>query len=367
MRTKEGTALRLILGLVLAGTLLGGAMPASADDGDHCPSGKTPQFVFGFADLSALLGDSMGAAATCEFPDSRGTGDVHQQTRTGLAFWRKSTNTPTFTNGSEHWALTSRGLVYWQGSGIDPPANADDAPSRFAPTSYIWPTIAPPNDEVHLGGVQPGRDEGEPEAKFWCLARNPTCSDTSPWWAEWNQPQGNDFVQYAFVGPGLETERRFIEAIWWVWQWPEGQGILKDAGAHGLAITTASQADGVAFAGFNPTRRVIQVNPDFTEASTWMVADVLAHEMKHAADDSAGLYGTASFSDCITREQRAYGVEQRFLRWLSQRFGGLPSAGQVAARLSLSDHDLFQNLDVLAHSSDVAAQAFNDYRKHCAL
>ena len=57
----------------------------------------------------------MGGAITCEFADPNGTGDVHQQTTKGLAFWRKRSNTPTFTNGYDHWALTTAGLVHWIG------------------------------------------------------------------------------------------------------------------------------------------------------------------------------------------------------------------------------------------------------------
>ena len=109
--------------IALALTVLAGAVPisASADSIDKCERGKTPQYVFGFADLSARLTTSMGAPITCEFPDPKGTGDVHQQTRRGLAFWRKSTNTPTFTNGSEHWGKAPSGWVEWSGSSIDPP------------------------------------------------------------------------------------------------------------------------------------------------------------------------------------------------------------------------------------------------------
>src|SRR5439155_9159296 len=43
---------------------------------------------------------------------------------TGLAFWRKFTNTPTFSDGWNHWALTAGGVVTWTGSSIDPPASA---------------------------------------------------------------------------------------------------------------------------------------------------------------------------------------------------------------------------------------------------
>src|SRR5262249_36337290 len=59
-----------------------------------------------------------------EFADPNGTGDVHQTTTTGLAFWRKSTNTPTFTNGWEHWAHSSRGWLCWTGQSIDPTGDA---------------------------------------------------------------------------------------------------------------------------------------------------------------------------------------------------------------------------------------------------
>ena len=54
-------------------------------------------------------------------PIRSGTGDMHQQTTKGLAFWRKGTNTATFTNGSEHWGNTPRGWVEWSGTSVDPP------------------------------------------------------------------------------------------------------------------------------------------------------------------------------------------------------------------------------------------------------
>jgi predicted metalloprotease len=118
--------------------------PALASTADHCTAGQTPHFVFGFADLHNRLGDQMGLPVSCEFPDPKGTGDVHQQTTKGLSFWRKSTNTATFTNGDDHWALTSRGLVHWNGSSIDPPATVSSVspPSKpaAAPTTSALPT-----------------------------------------------------------------------------------------------------------------------------------------------------------------------------------------------------------------------------------
>jgi hypothetical protein len=90
----------------------------------RCAPGQTPKFVFGFADLKARLGSSIGDPVTCEFADPNGTGDVHQQTTKGLAFWRKGSNTPTFTNGNEHWGHTPGGWVYWTGESVDPPTTA---------------------------------------------------------------------------------------------------------------------------------------------------------------------------------------------------------------------------------------------------
>ncbi len=91
------------------------------EPGGFCPAGVAPDFAAGFAVLKANLGDSMGAAMTCEFGDPLGSGDVLQETSTGLAFYRVSTNTPTFTDGWNHWGLTGDGMVYWTGGSIDPP------------------------------------------------------------------------------------------------------------------------------------------------------------------------------------------------------------------------------------------------------
>jgi hypothetical protein len=99
------------------------ATPVRPDEGT-CDPGESPRYVSGFADLKRQLADWMGEPVTCELADPNGTGDVHQVTTRGLAFWRKATNTPTFTNGTEHWALTQIGLLYWAGDSVDPPPTA---------------------------------------------------------------------------------------------------------------------------------------------------------------------------------------------------------------------------------------------------
>src|SRR2546421_8245224 len=109
---------RLTMVAALMSSLLLIPVRVNAQSTNFCAPGQSPHYAFGFADLKAQIGDAMGDPLTCEFPDPKGTGDVHQQTSKGLAFWRKSTNTPTFTNGWQHWGHTPRGWVTWVGNSI---------------------------------------------------------------------------------------------------------------------------------------------------------------------------------------------------------------------------------------------------------
>jgi hypothetical protein len=84
-----------------------------------------PIFVYGFADLKARVGGKMGEPLECERA-IHPSGDTNQRTTMGLAYYRKGVNIPTFTNGSEHWALTTQGLVYWIGDVVDPPVSASE-------------------------------------------------------------------------------------------------------------------------------------------------------------------------------------------------------------------------------------------------
>jgi hypothetical protein len=88
---------------------------------DHPHWPFAPQFLLGFAALKGKLGSAMGDAVECEYADPLGTGDTEQRSTGGLAFFRKSTNTPTFTDGFNHWALAPQGLLTWTGNPIDPP------------------------------------------------------------------------------------------------------------------------------------------------------------------------------------------------------------------------------------------------------
>jgi hypothetical protein len=96
-----------------------------------CQPGERPAFRSGFAALKAQLGPAMGEPVECEHINPR-DGDVLQRTTTGLAYHRKGTSIPIFTNGHDHWALTPSGLAHWTGwhASMAPPggmvASSDD-------------------------------------------------------------------------------------------------------------------------------------------------------------------------------------------------------------------------------------------------
>jgi hypothetical protein len=118
-----------ILGLTETGRASHGAVGYAAEivhvnqtaSAPYCQAGQAPAFALGLSGLKERLGDSMGAPVECEHAASP-TGDTVQQTTTGLAAYRKLTNTVSFTDGWRHWAITPRGFVAWEGSESDPPA-----------------------------------------------------------------------------------------------------------------------------------------------------------------------------------------------------------------------------------------------------
>jgi hypothetical protein len=137
---------RLFLSLLLVlGTQLALATGVSAQGAPHCEGAlELPRFTFGFAALEERVGPTMGTPVSCEYADPNGSGDTLQDTTTGLAFWRKATNTATFTNGWDHWAISDMGQVHWTDPSIDPPANA-----RLLDTSaraLAAPPPSPPDD-----------------------------------------------------------------------------------------------------------------------------------------------------------------------------------------------------------------------------
>jgi lipoprotein-anchoring transpeptidase ErfK/SrfK len=144
-------------------------------------SASTCQFDNGFATLKVLLAERMGDPLGCPFVDPRGSGDVHQETTTGLAYWRKASNLAVFTDGDQHWAWTIHGPAYWRGSAVEPPAaylvaepppvledrvqlsqTLERAPLRFYPTPAETAVAAwlQAGEAVAVTAVVRGADDG---------------------------------------------------------------------------------------------------------------------------------------------------------------------------------------------------------------
>ena len=360
-----------IFGAFLALTLLLAqpAPAALAQTAPYCSPETSPQFTHGFAALKAALGPVMGEPIECEHNDGE-SGDILQKTTTGLAFWRKSTNTPTFTDGHRHWALTTQGVVAWEGSSIDPPSTARGTGTRGVGSSgrteaAAVPAITAgrrltPNEFVYRTMDQAPPIDGWP-----CQSGNPSCG-REEWWAQWNEIQESAWLQFRYIGPGLVTEARFAEAISLLWLWPDGRELLQTAAEHGVAIYSSPEIARRAFAAYRPANRTLLVNPSFTEVSTWMLADVIAHELRHAADHATNTRMGSGYADCVAREQIAFQTEASFVRWLADRQGGLPSSEQVSKLLSQEDFALFTDVYRTLTAENLNAQVEESYRAICS-
>lgn len=369
--------------LVAAVLVIQPAPPALAQGAPFCPPGVSPQFANGFASLQGRLGAIMGEPLECEHEDGA-SGDTVQQTTTGLAFWRRSTNTPTFTDGYRHWALTTRGLVAWEGSAVDPPATARQVNNPAGGTagspaqtgSSQQGSTRGRTEAAAPASVTPGRrttpttftyktvDQAPANNAWPCQSRNPSCGRET-WWAQWNEIQETSPLQFRYIGPGLVSEDRFVEAIALIWLWPEGQELLKTAAEHGVAIYSSPEIARRAFAAYRPATRTLLVNPNFTEVSTWLLANVIAHELKHASDHATGTRMGANYADCVAREQAAFQTEKSFVTWLANRQGGLPSANEVSELLSEEDFALFTDITRTLTSPNLDAQVEESYRSIC--
>ena len=94
--------------------------PVLAQGAAHCPPGQPAQFLFGIAELHERLGATMGVPLECEYVNPE-NGDTIQHTSTGLAYYRPEINTPMFTDGQTHWALSNNQLLMWRNPSVVPP------------------------------------------------------------------------------------------------------------------------------------------------------------------------------------------------------------------------------------------------------
>ena len=104
--------------------------PTSGLAQSTCDPTQKPVFQPVLAPLANWLGAAMGQPA-CSHIDSA-TGDLVQPTSTGLAYVRGQTGTPSFTNGSSHWAWVNQAPRCWSGAAVDPPPSDEPLPQISA-------------------------------------------------------------------------------------------------------------------------------------------------------------------------------------------------------------------------------------------
>jgi hypothetical protein len=92
-----------------------------AQPAPFCTPGQVPAFTRELASLVDQLQSFMGQPVECEHLDPV-SGDILQATTAGLAYYRHAArDTPVFTDGQSHVALTADGLIGWDGASVDGP------------------------------------------------------------------------------------------------------------------------------------------------------------------------------------------------------------------------------------------------------
>jgi hypothetical protein len=245
------------------------AAPAAAhaqEAAPFCEPGQVPTFALGFGALQQALGSRMGEPTECEHANSD-NGDTLQHTTTGLAFYRKSTNTPTFTDGWNHWALTPNGPVVWSGDQVDPP------------------------------GAQAGRG-GDQVA----------CRDVG-------------------VGPCVLTEPGLVETLSLLGQTPTGGPLVREIAGAGFSVQFAETPPNV-LGMFRPNRRDVALSTRLTDYPIVDRAPVLGHELQHVSDWLSQGPRLATASGCLATEANAFHTQSQI--WLELQGGRLrPPANDV--------------------------------------
>lgn len=259
---------RWLLSIALLGTAAIGA-PASIAAAQQaqapfCVPGQAPSFAFAIGDLHSVLGAIMGDPVECEHPNSA-NGDTLQQTTTGLAVYRQDSNTPEFTDGWNHWALTDQGVVAWAGS---------DRP---------------------VGTAQAGQ--------------------TGP-------PAGAGAAQCVDVGAGLclNAVPELADTVALLSKTSTAPPLLRTAARGGYLIHYGDLAPDV-LGVFRPSRREVIVSASLRSYPMVDRGPILVHELQHVSDwiDKGGELDTTS--GCLATEENAFQSEAA--TWLELHAGHL--------------------------------------------
>jgi hypothetical protein len=369
-----------------------------------CDPGVAPKYQFGFAVLRSLVGDVMGEPLECEHANNS-NGDTLQATSTGgLAFYRKSTNTPTFTDGVTHWGLTDNGLVTWTGSSIDPPGVTPPprTPPTEAPVAAARPLGRPETclsvvESRFMSDLPRGWSRtyevidgtvrntcqvlvGPPAAiRLSRLSRLPTGGDNvmelpNAWTALGGfgigesrpfqiplvgLPSGSGFLYWAFAFNGNQTLGPPLGLPCWNLEpsvcivtdarlgIPVADLLEQERGRWLLTDAAKWNVDvrlshlSVGTLGqYDSGVRTIWIDDRMLAYGAREVAAVMAHELQHAADDAAGKLGAGN--TCYANEEDAFRREGEL--WSAMWSGRLP-APQNSIQSELNDISLLAGRD----------------------
>ena len=284
----------LVLALIVTGALASPTL-AAAEAPPFCDAAETPHFAFGFADLKAALGDTMGAPTECEHPNSA-NGDTLQQTTTGLAIYRKSANTPEFTDGWNHWALEPAGIVAWSGGGDAPVA----ATAPAAPGPVPWGDVDPQSPPVVA--QQPRPASAAPVAPPPAAnPRTPAPDDPLP------APSGTQCLD---LGSGLcvNAEADLAETVSLVSHSKTASNFVNTAARGGYVIHWGDLPTDV-LGLFRPGPHDVVMSNVLKNYPVVDRVPVLAHELTHVSDwtTNSGLLQTSN--GCLSTEIHAFHTE----------------------------------------------------------
>jgi len=202
-------------------------------------------------------------------------------------------------------------------------------------------------------------DPAGPAPGSWsCLASNPSCARHDEWWREallQSPAPAGARVRFSPLGSGFAADAELAEAVLWVWTWPDGRQLLRTAAAHGVTarfrVFAASQGRAEAAARYDARTRTVEIDPRFAGAPSWLLGDVLAHELTHAAQDSAGQRLDAGPAGCVPTELPARRNEVAYAGYLIDQLGAPPP--DAAGALTSSGFELYRMLQGLLASSDL--------------
>jgi len=185
-----------------------------------------------------------------------------------------------------------------------------------------------------------------PAGGFACLAANPSCQRGDVWWMGWfdeDADAARQFVTFRPLGPDLRVQQGLAEAVLWAWISPTGHDLLSGLRSFGLTIILAPQASvgpATTIAAYRTQGHLILVSTRYAKVSSWVLGDVVVHELTHARQDQTGQLQSASVAGCEAAEIGARQSAVAYARWVAGHFGTLPTLAEVGQSLSAEDSAL---------------------------